>query len=728
MESLTAMQDNPLELDPARPVTLDGVDYMIEGRQGSNLALFNTLTGQTLTMTYSAVMRRIGLSDIPLDHVVDIRTADARLGPLQKWWKNFLTRQVEEVAYGKPHDELTYRPEYDPASTTQDQRLDRKAAELTPLQMRGTSRSNLKKLVGKLKKQKSTGLVDGRSIRIRDPFAKIDARLYRMMAQRVAAAKDDSTATTEQLIADVSGDWIGQYPDEADRLPSPSTLRRKFDLLTDGRYTKESANNRRTNEGAPKRYMEGRPAFAPGEEVQVDSTTLDVEVLGDDGEPFRPILTTFICKGTHSILAIMVTKSVKGVDLAYLLAKALSIPDLRPGPDLPYNLNELRRLPWAEAHIEADLEGKDTGRPIIMIRRIVTDLGPDYQSNAFLAACHQFCIDVTNAAPGTGTDKAIVERSHRTIKDLFCRYLPGFTGGNPDNRGKNIDHISIHTLAYVLDLWVRHVWQNLETSALRNPEHPGRRYSPNTMYEALTYRTGCLYAPISPDTYISLLPVEDHKIGRMGFQMSHRRYDTPALNPYRGKPSGNALLGDLWEVHYDPNNPAMVWVRIPDLECFPDAGAYIECPWVNAEAFDAPFSRAIREAAENLAQLGYQITSRERHALSRRIVKGAYAAAEKEDRDAEKREAAEKLAAEQGMARPNPKQVVEPEVPSSVSPGVEDTNGYDLFDPDAMVDAMDARQYDTPDTDSAGTSSESEVSGSEMTAVVSPDPDNHADD
>ncbi|MGO4230139.1 hypothetical protein AB4Y72_14855 [Arthrobacter sp. YAF34] len=170
----------------------------------------------------------------------------------------------------------------------------------------------------------------------------------------------------------------------------------------------------------------------------MDSTPMDIMVLDDNGKPVRPTLTTLICVATHSILAAIVTFGVKGVDLVYLLAKALSIPDLRPGPALPFNLNEIRAMPWAAALIEAELEGKDLSRPIIRIQRILIDLGRDFQSNVVLAACHMLCVDITNAAPGTGTDKAIVERSHRTIKDMFVRHLPGFTGGNPDDLARTL--------------------------------------------------------------------------------------------------------------------------------------------------------------------------------------------------------------------------------------------------------------------------------------------------
>jgi hypothetical protein len=493
---------NPLALDPARPIRIDGIAYMIEGRQGSDLALFNTLTGQTLTMTYSAVMRRAGLSDIPLQALGEIGVADQHLPKHRR----FIQRHVEEVAYGKPHDADGYREGYDPETTTLEERLERKAAEFAALGLPGGSHSNLKKLVGKIRRQGPAGMVDGRSMRKVDPFAGIDPRLYQLMVARVNEAKDKSTASKQQLVTDVRCDWIAEYPGELDSLPSDRTLRRKF--------------------------------------------------------------------------------------------------------------------------------------------------------------------DITNAAPATGTDKAVVERYHEALKDLFSRNFAGFSGGNPGDRGRRIEDepgiVSIHTLAYVLDLWVRHVWQNLETNALRDPAHPGVRYSPNTMYEALTYRTGCIFTPITPNTFIGLLPFEVRKVDRMGLHLSNRRYDCPELDPYRGKPSGDKLIGDRWRVHYEPNNPSAVWLEVPPLDSFPDAGEFVECPWANLDAFEAPFERAIAESAENISRLGHQIPEKERSLRSRQFLKGAVAAAEKEERTAAEREAKDRLAAEQGMARPRPRTVVEPEDPAEL--------------------------------------------------------------
>lgn len=680
---MTAGQ-NPLRLDSTEPITIRGFQYLIEGRQGSDLALFNLMTRETLTMTYAAVMREANLSDLPMDSIMDIREADAGLSPSQKARKEFLRRHIEEIAFGRSLDAATYRAGYGP-ETTLEERLDLKAAELAPLGIRGTSRSNLKKLVIKLKGQDSTSMVDGRSIRSYDPFANIDSRLYTMMAGLVGAQKEESTPTREQLIATLRLNWIENYPDELDKLPCDRTLRRKLDLMTGGRYTFGTAFNRSSNESVPKRFHDVRPAFAPGEEVQVDSTPMDLLVHGDSGNIFRPTLTTFIDKATHSILAAMVTDGVKGVDLAYLLAKALSIPELRPGPKLPYNLNELRVMPWARTLIDRDLELVDVSLPIIYPRRIVTDLGRDFLSNVFLAACQKFSIDITHAPPATGKDKAIVERSHKTIKDMFVRHLVGFTGGNPAARGRKVEKqelISIHTLAYVLELWIRHIWQNMETSAIRNPERPGRRYSPNTLYEALSYRAGFLFAPISPNTFISLLPVVDRKIGRMGITFNNRRYDSPKLDRYRGTASGRKLADDDWQVHYDPNNPTAVWVSVPQRDELPDAGEFIECPWRNADAFDSPFSRFVREASESLSQLGGQISTGERSVLSRKLVQGAYKAAEKEFRAAEKREESQRISEEQGMARPKPIEVVEPEDVRPLWDRPRVSEVYELFDPD----------------------------------------------
>ena len=143
---------------------------------------------------------------------------------------------------------------------------------------------------------------------------------------------------------------------------------------------------------------------------------------------------------------------------------------------------------------------------------------------------------------------------------------------------------------------------------------------------------------------------------------------------------------------------------------------------VSTDLADPPrFERAAREAAENLAQMGYQIAKKDGHALSRRLVRGAYAAAEKEFRAAEKREAKERLAEEQGMARPTPTTVVRPADPSQVWAGVGDTGDYDLFDPDAVVDAGPRYngRNDSAEPDSPATASQD--GGTNAPGVVDPE-------
>lgn len=97
------------------------------------------------------------------------------------------------------------------------------------------------------------------------------------------------------MIATLRVDWIKKYPGELDKLPSNSMLRRKLDLMTAGRYRFGTAFNCSSNESVSKRFHDVRPAFAPGEEVQVDSTLMDLLLHLPLREPEKDVT-----KGTHA--------------------------------------------------------------------------------------------------------------------------------------------------------------------------------------------------------------------------------------------------------------------------------------------------------------------------------------------------------------------------------------------------------------------------------------------
>lgn len=574
---------------------LDDGAYQVEGIQGGCLRLSRQHDLQIQIVHVTALSRRLALPP-KMDREVPAPDALARLTADELQQVEELSLHVEEVLYGKPLGHDLLRPEYDPATTTQKERVSRKVEELRS-QGRQTSVRSIDRYIARYKAGGPAALIDGRAQRAINPLGQLDDRVREALTAVIARATDASTVTVTKLIFDTREEVLRSYPDEGVEMPSERTMRRCVEALTKGKHTAGNAATRRSAANVPKRMFKGRPAFAPGHEVQIDTSPFDVLVFGNDGEPIRAKLTIMLDKATQGIIATSINvEGVKGLDLAFMLAQCLTPRPSRPGGAEAFNELELRQMPWAQALTAEEVEHFDLTRPFIKPQRIMTDNGREYRSSTFISACQRFGIDVTQSATRTPTDKANVERAFHTIKTKFAEHLPGFTGGSVDRRGRNPekeDLLDIYTLAELFDRWVSVVWQNMQHDALRDPLHPNVIHSPNSMYMAMFDMTGYVPVPLTGEDYVALLPTVERSIQADGIQHDYRRYDSVDLHPYRLQKSPHTRTGS-WTIHYNPHNPAAVWVRDPE------TSVWIECAWMNKDAFERPFSASIRRRAREI--------------------------------------------------------------------------------------------------------------------------------
>ncbi|MEE1622920.1 Mu transposase C-terminal domain-containing protein [Zafaria sp. J156] len=420
----------------------------------------------------------------------------------------------------------------------------------------------------------------------------------------IARETAKSTGSVERLIHTIKAEILAAYPGEDVHVPSDRTLRRHINVLTRGKYTTGNAANRRTAANAPKRMYSSRPAIAPGHEVHVDSSPFDVLVVtGLDQENgklkvARANLVIMLDKATQSIIATSVRlQGVKGVDLAFMLAQCLTPRLLRPQGLVAFNEYELNDMPWAKFLSAEDAARFETTRPFIKPQRIMKDNGSDYASAVFESACTRFGIDTTSAAVHTPTDKPNVERAFHTIKTKFAQYLPGYTGGSTDRRGEHPEKeelLDVYTLAELFERWTAIVWQNMKHESLRDPLVPSIVHSPNSMYMAMFPMTGYVPLPLGPEDYIALLPTQLRTIQMDGIQIDYRRYDAPELHLFRLRNSPDVNRDGKWTVHYNPHDPSAVWIRDPE------GGGWIQCNWMNRDAFARPFSASIRRNAREI--------------------------------------------------------------------------------------------------------------------------------
>lgn len=581
---------------------LENGDFILESVQGAVLGLRNEKTAERMAVHVSALPAL--LTEPPKFSLGDPGPRSLELADRRESKRvTMLVPHLEEILHGTPSNGTQPRIEYDPGTTSWTDRLECKVLELNSLGVKCSTRT-LRRWADGYKERGAEALFDKRQERQQEPLGRLDERVKEVLLEVIARQTAKSTGSADRLIRTVKAELLASYPGTDVHVPSDRTLRRHIDVLTRGKYTTGNAANRRTAANPPKRMFSSRPAIAPGHEVQVDSSPFDVLVVsGIDRETgeikvSRANLVIMLDKATQSIIATSVRlRGVKGVDLAFMLAQCLTPRLQRPQGLVAFNEYELAEMPWAKFLSAEDATRFETTRPFIKPQRIMKDNGSDYASTVFESACTRFGIDTTSAALHTPTDKPNVERAFHTIKTKFAQHLPGYTGGSVDMRGENPekeDLLDVYTLAELFERWVTIIWQNMKHESLRDPLVPSIVHSPNSMYMAMFPMTGYVPLPLRPEDYIALLPTQLRTLQMDGIQIDYRRYDAPELHLYRLRDSPDSRNGGKWAVHYNPHDPSAVWVRDPE------GGGWIQCNWMNRDAFAKPFSASIRRAAREI--------------------------------------------------------------------------------------------------------------------------------
>ena len=516
-----------------------------------------------------------------------------------RWWE----AHIAEVVYGVPPDSppgTRPRPGYDPAVTTMTGRERVKAAELA-----AAGHAVTEAMVKRRRQRWEAGglraLVDQRLARPSDPFGRVDAAVVEAMRKAVAEAAGSSSRTAKFIIWRAGQLLAAEHPETV--MPSRATCYRLYDTLSNGKHTTGSATTRRSLAGRPQGMFGQWEPQAPGELMQIDSTPLDVLVLLDDGVTGRPELTGMIDVATRTVTAAVLRPSARSVDASLLLARTLTPEPMRPG--WAQALSMARSVLPFERLLSIDERlAHAAARPVIVPDTIVIDHGSVFVSVNFRAACCHLGISIQPAHLASGSDKPHIERMFGSVASLFCEFVSGYTGRNPDRRGRGTEGEplwSMLELQELLDEWLIAAWQNRQHEELRDPAHPGRAFTPNEKYAALIEAAGYVPVALSADDYIELLPAEWRVINAYGIKVRRRTYDCEELNPLRLQPSGVREKRDLWEVRCDPYDVSKVFVRGPD--------GWITCRWRFLDRAPMPFGElAWDHARRNLEGTGQAAT------------------------------------------------------------------------------------------------------------------------
>ena len=209
-----------------------------------------------------------------------------------------------------------------------------------------------------------------------------------------------------------------------------------------------------------------------------------------------------------------------------------------------------------------------------------------FVSESFKASCAFLGISFPALAKATGTDKPHIERMLGSVATMFAQYISRLSGRSPENRGLGTEDKAVWSLPELPTCSTSGSspgWQPRPHDGLRDPLHPGRAFTPNEKYAALTETAGYVPLALSPEDHVELLPATWRAVNAYGIRIARRVYDGAELNPLRMQHSGVASRKGLWEVYRDPYDISRVWVR--------DHwdGGWITVFWTQLHRVAAPF-------------------------------------------------------------------------------------------------------------------------------------------
>lgn len=522
---------------------------------------------------------------------------DGRLSVLEEAEQQRIRRlegHLIELETGR-HPERPLNPSYDPDLHSMDERERAKLAELKDAGTEMTQR-HLQRLRQAYRDEGLVGLADKRALRAMTPGADTDPRVIAAIEEILAEPRGRSTVARSVMLTQLQQKLDDAYGPGQVPMPSRATFYRLMNHMDRGRRNFVSAASRRTSVNRPDRPFTPVTALRPGEDVPIDTNKLDIMCRYADGVIRRAELTMAVDVTTRSILAGIIAPTTKAVDAAAVLARMLVPEPMRPG--WRESLHHAHSVIPHERLLSIDERfANAAAKPVIIPETINCDRGRVYLSETFMRACMSLGISVQPARPYTGSDKSIVERTFSSINTLFCQYVAGYTGRDTTRRGSHVDEEAIWTVSQLQELfdeWVVACWQTRPHEGLSHTWGEGRDLSPNEMFAACVGISGYVPLPFSGDDYIELLPVAFRTVNDYGLTIDNRTYDCKALNPYRRLDSGLPGSSKKWEVHYDPYDITVVWLRDHRSE------EWITVPWVYRSLAGQPFGVALWEHARRI--------------------------------------------------------------------------------------------------------------------------------
>lgn len=418
------------------------------------------------------------------------------------------------------------------------------------------------------------GLIDERCLQ--DTRRSVDPRWDEACVAILHEYVNRSTPSKQTVISRATRAFLREVPDG--KPPTRAVAYRRVDELDAGKYTFSDAPRRRSVAKRPQGVLGQLRASRPGEYVLMDGYKLDVFAM-------EPVTMRWV--NTELTVAMdLYDRSIKGIRLRPVAAKSADIAGVLLQCMTPQQWG--RSSSAASGPYAGVPEHVILGSAGVLPDTIVIDHGKVYMSEHTLGACRRLGISVQPAIPDKPTDKPVLERFFRTLRLSLLDKLSGYKGPNIASRGKDVEKGAFYYVTELEQLireWVGEVYHVKAHKGLRDPRLPDVDLSPQEMFNRGIAVSGLLRLPAQEDLRYELMDVEWRMIHHYGVDINNRRYDGPALNPYRDRRShyGGAYAGK-WPFMVDVDDIRQVYFQDPtDMTWHP-------LEWRLADAIDAPFS------------------------------------------------------------------------------------------------------------------------------------------
>lgn len=503
---------------------------------------------------------------------------------------------------------------YEPAKTTQTDRLDLKSAELRLLRQEPWSKAQLYRQLAAFQQDGVLALVHGNrrlplglpdlpdSARtVLDEFIdeqparpKIEVAVLAALAQaRLWEAGVDITFTSSELTA-----VLGE--------------------LTRGRALHREAKSRRNRTPIVGRTYGAMLASRPGEIVQVDATETTMHPWFPHVGRAKAYILTGIDVYTRMIVACRVVANVPtSRDVAMLLWDMGRPQITRSGWPFEYQL--IRGLPRFVSVQFSSQGGQPPGPEVIGSKLgvqptfVVLDHGRENESLHLINAAVRNGINLIYCPPGAGWTKGIVESVHRVIDTIQSLFLEmGYKGASVANHprgGNGEESLTVGDLQDALWSYFLDVYNHTEHSGLRDPLNPALRATPQQTFETYLTVMGKVAMPTDPWRVTDFLSSEARQLEDYGINLNGLVYQSDELMDLRTVlQPGLGADGHPLDVRYDRYDLSRVYIQHP-----------LTRQWMCVPARTgtgramAPFGEALLHAAIAAAETGRRgLTATER--------------------------------------------------------------------------------------------------------------------